>query len=500
MREIDRCFSLETLGPPIDDIISKMPPQIINQPAYRHETMRLGEMVSLLRGALFSGDSPTGNASSVNRLMEGLHKITNTRESVGALGYPFGLTRLLGTIVFSPQLAVELLKNQWIGRYTPADQKTGLFLGPPFGANPGSEAWKNARTRFQSVVSFHQNPLLYQLIDCRVLSLVQQLKEAHIGSELDIVPLIDNTTYGIITETILGKEGASYAQELAPLWDLMDREGTKWLLSPSKTLPRPLQEAIQKSDEIAIKAFQAAKNQPEKFESTLLSLLVRDLKEPVSPQHVGGEVRAALFAGHRTVSAALIALTHSFFSLQREDSEFLQIMKAEMKNISSSRDLLNLAKDPSGRKRVFPYSEAFIREVLRQYPPIGLFGRGAAPRCPIQVVGEMAVRPGDMFSFALFSMLHHKMIWKDPERFNPRRFLGKPSLNQKRAMEMIFGGPVPTHCLGEQMTWTILTMFLWSLSHEGLVFEVSENLRANPSLTLVWQPEGGECWVRRRAS
>ena len=69
------------------------------------------------------------------------------------------------------------------------------------------------------------------------------------------------------------------------------------------------------------------------------------------------------------------------------------------------------------------FLDAFVKEVLRLYPPIGLIVRHCGDR-PQKLGGESFIVPSRTKIEIPIDLLHrHPKYWKEPHRFDPTRFL-----------------------------------------------------------------------------
>ncbi|XP_040905588.1 steroid 17-alpha-hydroxylase/17,20 lyase [Toxotes jaculatrix] len=112
-----------------------------------------------------------------------------------------------------------------------------------------------------------------------------------------------------------------------------------------------------------------------------------------------------------------------------------------------------------------PYLEATIREVLRIRPVAPLF----IPHVALSdtSIGDFTVRRGTRVIINLWSLHHDEKEWKDPELFDPGRFLNSEGtgLIIPSSSYLPFGAGVRV-CLGEALAKMELFLFLsWILQH-----------------------------------
>lgn len=304
---------------------------------------------------------------------------TATNDHVGVVNYPIGREQL-GRLITMADLAFGILKDtdNW-SRNTPADDKFRVMGGGAFTALPGEQEWRESRKRLLTLLSFSKNPQLVDIISEAADEFADKLEEKRDKGELnvDIYPLALNYAYRIIAEIVLGKDNSDLASELKEVWQVINSEGGAWIIDakPYDKIPEVLQEAINKTNEIAQRALEREadrrSNGPDKESIEENTLIAQLWKENLPPEKVASEMRGAMLAGHVTVTVAVgWMLTHLAIA-----SHFRRDVYDELSNMDTPRDL-PLGKKLTDRQEVLPYTTAAIQETLRLSPPAPIFGRG----------------------------------------------------------------------------------------------------------------------------
>jgi cytochrome P450 family 110 len=119
------------------------------------------------------------------------------------------------------------------------------------------------------------------------------------------------------------------------------------------------------------------------------------------------QLRTLLVAGHDTTASALAwALYHIHRDLRVRD-----------------RLAMELASEPAAEDMPkLPYLSAVVSETLRMHPAVPIVMRKLAE--PRTVIGRKC-RAGDIVGIAVPALHFNPSIWRDPERFNPDRFLDR---------------------------------------------------------------------------
>lgn len=186
---------------------------------------------------------------------------------------------------------------------------------------------------------------------------------------------------------------------------------------------------------------------PEAREDVLALLLgARDeAGQPMSDIEIRDQLLTLLSAGHETTATALTFVVRSFI----EHPEVLAEVRAEIDRVVGDGDLV-------ARIQQLEYLDATIKEALRLRPVAPVVGRVLAE--PMQL-GPWNLPAGVMVVPTVYLAHRRPEAWKDPEKFDPRRFLdGKPT----PAEYFPFGGGV-RRCIGAAFATYEMKMVLGQL-------------------------------------
>jgi cytochrome P450 len=184
------------------------------------------------------------------------------------------------------------------------------------------------------------------------------------------------------------------------------------------------------------------------------------------------QIATMIVAGHETTALTL------FWSLY-----LLASAPAEQERVAQEVRSLDLG--PEGVVEALPKltsTRAVIDEALRLYPPAFIIVRKAiAP----DHVGGVSVPKGSMVSVAPWVLHRHVRFWKDPDIFNPSRFLG-PQPKANRFAYLPFGAG-PRVCVGAQFALTEASLVLATLIQR---FEVTlaDDIAVLPVAVVTTQP------------
>ena len=164
-----------------------------------------------------------------------------------------------------------------------------------------------------------------------------------------------------------------------------------------------------------------------------------------SASQLRDQVATMLVAGHETTAVAL------FWSLY-----LLALAPAEQDKVAA--EVAGLDLGPEGAAEALPHlvhSRAVVSEGVRLYPPAFTMVRVAIGTDELDGV---AVAPGSLIMISPWVLHRHRRLWRDPEAFDPSRFLpGAPAIDRFAYLPFGVG---PRVCIGAQFALTEATLVL----------------------------------------
>ncbi|MBD0716065.1 hypothetical protein BU196_19210 [Streptomyces sp. CBMA370] len=109
-----------------------------------------------------------------------------------------------------------------------------------------------------------------------------------------------------------------------------------------------------------------------------------------------------------------------------------------------------IAGDP---ERALPYTHAFVREVLRVYPPAWLLGRDAVTDLTL---GGYDIPAGTAVMVSPYLLHHDPRHWDAPDRFSPERWLNDAPPHTPHSYLPFASGP--RGCLGSRLGAAVLLL------------------------------------------
>ncbi|WP_273502620.1 cytochrome P450 [Paracoccus sphaerophysae] len=135
-----------------------------------------------------------------------------------------------------------------------------------------------------------------------------------------------------------------------------------------------------------------------------------------------------------------------------------------------------------------PYVQQIVQETLRLYPPAAFLSRTARRA---DTLGGRDVRPGDTVMLPIYALHRHRLLWDDPDRFDPDRFA--PGVDRDRFAFLPFGGG-PRICIGANFALQEAAIILGTLLAR-FRFETVPGRVPYPRMILTLRPQGG-VWLR----
>jgi cytochrome P450 len=198
-----------------------------------------------------------------------------------------------------------------------------------------------------------------------------------------------------------------------------------------------------------------------------------DTGEGFTREEIIDQLGVFFLAGHETTASSL---TWAFFLLSQQP-QVVQRMRAEVEQVVGDGPVLL-----EHTKRL-TYVRNMFRETLRLYPPITFIPRVALEDTTI---GGRRVKKGTMIMIAPWAMHRHEKLWREPDRFDPDRFLPEREHEMTPGAYMPFGLG-PRVCVGAAFA-TIETSLILARLVRRFDFEALDAETVRPFARLTTRP------------
>jgi cytochrome P450 len=191
------------------------------------------------------------------------------------------------------------------------------------------------------------------------------------------------------------------------------------------------------------------------------------------PDRLADQVATMIVAGHETTAVAL------FWSLYllAGAPEIQERLAAEVGGIDLAAD--NAAK----ALPALVYARAVVQEAMRLYPPAFTLARQAIKA---DLAGDVAIPANTVVLIAPWVLHRHRRLWKEPETFDPSRFL--PSTPPPNRFAYLPFGIGPRVCIGAQFALTEAVLVLATLI-QAFHIERADDTPVSPRGVVTTQPD-----------
>ena len=191
------------------------------------------------------------------------------------------------------------------------------------------------------------------------------------------------------------------------------------------------------------------------------------------PQHrLADQVATMIVAGHETTAVAL------FWSLY-----LLASAPAIQDRLAAEVRRLDLGPDHAAD--ILPslvYTRAVVHEAMRLYPPAFTLARQAIRA---DVAGEIAIPARGVVLISPWVLHRHRLLWREPETFDPARFL--PDAPPPDRFAYLPFGIGPRVCIGAQFALTEATLVLATMI-QAFRIERADDTPVTPRAVVTTQP------------
>jgi cytochrome P450 len=195
--------------------------------------------------------------------------------------------------------------------------------------------------------------------------------------------------------------------------------------------------------------------------------------EAFSRAQLRDQMATMIVAGHETTALTL------FWSLY-----LLASSPADQERVAAEAGAVDLGPDGAAEALTkLAYTKAVVSEALRLYPPAFALARMATG--PDRLC-DIAVPRGALVMISPWVLHRHRRLWKDPDAFDPARFLGDAPLPHRFAY-MPFGAG-PRICIGAQLALTEACLVLAMIIRRFHV-ALADATPVRPTAVIVTQPD-----------
>ena len=326
----------------------------------------------------------------------------------------------------------------------------GLFLAE-------GESWRVQRRAIAPAMAPRALDLLARHVAVASAE-TERLLDARDGRVTELLPILQQLALNIAARSMFSLEIGSYGPELRALLleyglhhakpGLLDLMLPSTMVSPAdraRARFRPLWIALVDRIIAARRAAPPGNGAPRDLFDLLDSARDPETGAALSPDLLRDEVATMMLAGHETTATALFWACW-IAARRRDDADAIA---AEARTVDLTPD------DAHGALDRLTLARAHVDETLRLYPPAFLITREAKGS---DMLGTHRVRPGTIVSISPFVLHRHRTLWREPERFDPSRFM--PGAEAPARFSYLPFGAGPRICVGARFALVEATVVL----------------------------------------
>lgn len=311
---------------------------------------------------------------------------------------------------------------------------------------------------------------------------------------LDLAAQFQRLTYEIVSRTVfsgaLDAERVMVHAEMARYFDSIGRVDLAtmlnlppWIPSWSQWRAGPGIDAFRAVIGKAVADRLAARASGKTFDDLLERLsFARDPQtgEPMPDTTVTDNVLTFLAAGHETTGNALTWISYLLTLFPEAEAEMLAELDRE----------LGGSPAPPGSFERLPFTRSVIEETMRLYPPAPFMGRQAIDAD--EIAGER-VPAGAEILIAPWVVHRHRLLWEEPDLFQPERFSPQRRAGIARGAFIPFGLG-PRICIGMGFAMQEIVTVL-SIVLPRFRFALPEGAEVAPRSRITLAPRGGMAMI-----
>ncbi len=365
------------------------------------------------------------------------------------------------------------------------------LVGPALGEGlltSEGEHWKFQRRAASPAFRIDALRALVPAFSQSAADTIERIKAMPRGQPVDVMHEMQHATLDVIVETILGGADPAFGYDrMASVIsdyidtmgkpDMLDMFGTPpWVWRPWGGKGRRAAHGLKASAVNAILRRRASGETRKDLLGLMLAARDPETGRGLSDDELRDNVVTFIGAGHETTA---LTLTFALYLIANAPEVQDRLLR-EVRDVCGDKPI------DAAMVEELVFHEHVIKEAMRLYPPVSIIDRVATEDIDL---GDAQVKKGD-FAFNLIYVMHrHKMLWDNPERFDPDRFSDVRAKGMHRFQFMPFGAG-PRICIGMKFAYMESVAMLATLVR-GLRFLPNAAHRVEPNIRITLRPEGG---------
>lgn len=349
--------------------------------------------------------------------------------------------------------------------------------------------WLRQRRLIQP--AFHKQQM-NQLVGNMSLTIESELQGLPAGKPVDLFPVMNQLAFNVVAKSLFHISASEAKMErLKTVITLVQEFVIKEIRTPYKSLWFHISGQIKKHQLMALETDAiigevirqriSSKETHHDLLDMLLATRYEDTGEAMSTQQLIDEIKILFIAGHETTANALTFTLH----LLGNHPEIQQQLFEELQQIASE------TSDITQQLHKMVYTNAVINESMRLYPPAWITDR---ENIEDDSLLDFHIKKGTLVGVSFYEIHRNPKYWKNPETFDPGRFLGE---QKKESMRYFYPfGAGPRMCIGAGFAIYEMGLVLSQIIKDYRVISENRTVEINPLITL--KPVGAAVTFHKR--
>ncbi|KAF2329491.1 cytochrome P450 [Flavobacterium ginsenosidimutans] len=339
------------------------------------------------------------------------------------------------------------------------------------------EFWLKQRRLIQP--AFHKQKM-NQLVENMKLTIISELETIVKDEKMDLFPVMSELAFNVVAKSLFQfsiteekLDRIKYIIEAVQNFLIKEIRlpHKAWWFSVSGQVKKHLQLAKENNKIIRglIEERVSSKNEVNDLLNMLLETRYEDTGEGMSIEQLIDEIKILFIAGHETTANAL---TFTLYLLGNhpdvQQSIFEEVLNAESETENIVEQLQKM-----------PYINAVLNESMRLYPPAWITDR---QNVEDDALGTFNIKKDTLIGVSFYELHRNPKYWKNPDHFDPNRFLGE---QKKHSMQYFYPfGAGPRMCIGAGFAIYEMCLAISYIVKKYKIVSMGNTINFNPLITL----------------
>jgi cytochrome P450 len=248
----------------------------------------------------------------------------------------------------------------------------------------------------------------------------RELWLSRVGQGVNVAQEMLNTTFDIIAETMLSGRGGidvdkvekgatDYSDSISWVILLTLLRAPRWMPYPGRGRVERARDYLREEVERMVAERRRSDQERNGLVTRLLAATDPETGRSMSDRDVVDNLLTFLVAGHETTA---LALTWTFYLLSL-DPEIAERVVQEIEAVTQGGSLRQ------EHIEALLYTRQVVQEAMRLYPPAPVVVRAAVRDVHL---GNELIRAGSPTYIPVYAVHRHRLLWDEPDTFDPDRF------------------------------------------------------------------------------